>query len=337
MNEKNIKIICGLIASLSFFLVALGGFVRATGAGLSCPDWPLCYGMIVPDDLKNGIAQEVGHRYLAGLTSILTIAAFYFSFQQRFVFPKLFKAMVLAVSVLLVQVVLGGLTVLMKLNPFIVTSHLAMGTIFFQIFAAIAIEAKSEERSEDFHLEKIQRKNLPEQTTAIRWFLFLTFAVFLQILIGGFVGSSGASLVCTGLITCEAFNAVSQDSLLPIQALHMTHRIMAFIILSLLVGTFFYFTSKRLFKKNQRKLFKKILLLLLLQITLGFTNVLFQIPVIITVLHLAVAQLILLCLFHLFKTEKMLSFFEDNRSLEDDSQMSISVRNFRYSKKPTIY
>ena len=57
------------LAGLTYGLIVLGALVRAHGAGLSCPDWPLCFGDLIPQlDFK--VAFEFGHRVLAGCIAI---------------------------------------------------------------------------------------------------------------------------------------------------------------------------------------------------------------------------------------------------------------------------
>ena len=68
-----------LLTGLTYALIVLGALVRAHGAGLACPDWPLCFGELVPRfDLR--IAFEWSHRAIAGGISLLfaglSIAAF---------------------------------------------------------------------------------------------------------------------------------------------------------------------------------------------------------------------------------------------------------------------
>ncbi len=70
-----------LSAALTFPLISLGAIVRLNGAGLACPDWPLCYGavtsltdVVTPAPAGVGIALEVGHRYVAGLLGVLILA-----------------------------------------------------------------------------------------------------------------------------------------------------------------------------------------------------------------------------------------------------------------------
>ena len=53
------------LAGAAWVLIVIGALVRAHGAGLSCPDWPLCHGQVVPD-FDARIALEWGHRLFAG-------------------------------------------------------------------------------------------------------------------------------------------------------------------------------------------------------------------------------------------------------------------------------
>ena len=72
------------LSGVTTCLIVLGALVRANGAGLACPDWPLCFGEAIPRfDVKIGF--EVGHRYLAGLMSLgfVTLAVVVLSIMCR--------------------------------------------------------------------------------------------------------------------------------------------------------------------------------------------------------------------------------------------------------------
>src|SRR5207247_8928819 len=57
----------------TYVLIILGGLVRATGAGLACPDWPLCHGRLIPP-LDPLVLVEWSHRFVASIVGILTVA-----------------------------------------------------------------------------------------------------------------------------------------------------------------------------------------------------------------------------------------------------------------------
>src|SRR5437763_8383117 len=67
---KFIRRIAWIAVGFTYFLVALGGTVRATNSGLSCPDWPLCYGQAFTAIDYHTVLQQF-HRYVAAIFSIL--------------------------------------------------------------------------------------------------------------------------------------------------------------------------------------------------------------------------------------------------------------------------
>lgn len=115
-------------------LVVTGGAVRLTGSGLGCPTWPECTdGSIGPvitqaeDQLHAWI--EFGNRLIAWLILILALAALVYivkRLKSRNDFKRLRLLAVLQILGFLGQVVLGGITVLTKLNPISVSAHFVL-------------------------------------------------------------------------------------------------------------------------------------------------------------------------------------------------------------------
>src|SRR5213596_3830162 len=112
---KFIRRIGWIAVGFTYFLVALGGTVRATDSGLSCPDWPLCYGQAFAAIDYHTFLEQF-HRFIAAIVSvlvvILAISAFRWARNERQV---LIPALIIAPVLLVIQIVLGGLTVLCKL------------------------------------------------------------------------------------------------------------------------------------------------------------------------------------------------------------------------------
>lgn len=281
---KIIKIISIIISFLTLILVGLGGFVRATGAGLACPDWPLCFDKAVPE-MSWGVAQEVLHRYLASIVSFLTIFFAISSYKLREKYSWLWKVSLVSLVVLFFQVILGGLTVLMKLNTFIVTGHLILGTTFFLIFGVttsrIVLEAN--------------KKTIVISRSWKFFFAILSGIVFIQIALGGFVGASGASLACPDIPLC--FGKIFPANASGPQYVQMFHRLLGMCIgLALIACAIRVLSDSKLQGSVLNKLIIFATVLVVIQIALGFSNVYFRIPVSITVLHLIVAELILFIL-----------------------------------------
>lgn len=129
------------LAIATFFLMALGSATRVMNAGLSCPDWPLCYGEIVPTDQMNlQVFLEWFHRVVASTIGLLTAAFLGMTWWYRNLLPKWLPwAAMGAFCLVLFQGILGGLTVTELLRFDIVTAHLGTGLMFFCTLIGIAV------------------------------------------------------------------------------------------------------------------------------------------------------------------------------------------------------
>jgi len=127
------------IASLTFVVIVAGALVTSEDAGLSVPDWPTSYGHILRlPPWVGGIVYEHSHRMIALVTGILTILiAFWTLFVDRRRWMKFLAFGALATIV--IQGILGGVTVLHFLPPSVSTAHSAVGQTFFCIAVAIAV------------------------------------------------------------------------------------------------------------------------------------------------------------------------------------------------------
>jgi len=113
----------------------MGSYVRGMGAGLACPDWPLCYGRLIPP-LEGAILLEWAHRLVVLLVNLLVLGITFVAWRQRL--PERFLAL-LTISLLIVQAVLGGVTVLVRLDPVVVAIHQGLAMIFFGTLVALSV------------------------------------------------------------------------------------------------------------------------------------------------------------------------------------------------------
>ncbi len=106
----------------------LGGVVRITESGLGCPDWPRCHGQIIPP-LEREVLIEYSHRLVAMTVGFLILATTIFAWRSYRSEQTVLIPASLALVLLIIQVILGAMTVRQELPPEIVTSHLGVALV----------------------------------------------------------------------------------------------------------------------------------------------------------------------------------------------------------------
>ncbi len=274
---KLIRRIAWVTVAFTYFLVSLGGTVRIKNAGLSCPDWPLCYGKVFafPDI---GALLEEAHRYTASIVSVLivvlTISALIWARKERQVLIPALIAPVL----LVVQIVLGGLTVLWKLPPTIIAAHLGTALAIFATVITVAVMAgKSAPSKED-----------PDNTGKFAP-LAMTNALFVYglMLSGSYVVGSGASLACPGWPLCGTPPTWAVEYHLA--DINVLHRYVATFVGLVLIWTLISAWRRRKVAPGQAWVALVAGVLFVAQAIVGGLVVLLQRPDLIAILHLALA------------------------------------------------
>ena len=131
-----LKWLCFSAALLTGPLIPYGAFVRLKNAGLSCPDWPLCYGQLLPP-AGYEIALETSHRFVAALLGLLIITITFVSFRQHSNY-YIWGLALFSLVLVCIQGFIGALTVTMTLWPPIVTLHLIGGNLLFGVLVYLA-------------------------------------------------------------------------------------------------------------------------------------------------------------------------------------------------------
>jgi len=169
----------------TLILMAIGSATRVMNAGLACPDWPLCYGELVPKQQMNfQVFLEWFHRLDAALIGVSAIALVVLSWWKRHFLPSWLPwASTFALSLIVFQGILGGLTVTELLRFDIVTAHLGTALLFFITLLVIGTAL------------------MPYQGTGtagkLPWFgLLAAILVYLQSLLGALVASQWALHQC---------------------------------------------------------------------------------------------------------------------------------------------
>ncbi len=132
-------------AGLALGLIVLGGVVRITGSGMGCGDhWPRCNGEWFPPlDLPTMI--EIGHRWAAVLVSLMVVAMAATAWTRHRQEPALRRPATLALMLLVVQVLLGAVTVKLALPPWVIITHLANAMLLLATILVVALRASATE------------------------------------------------------------------------------------------------------------------------------------------------------------------------------------------------
>jgi len=125
-----------IVAGCTFLLLLAGGMVTSTGSGLAVPDWPLSFGKVMPA-MEGGVLYEHGHRIVATFVGALIVVEALWLWRAE---PRRWVRTLgwIALGGVIVQGVLGGLTVLLGLPDPVSVSHAGLAEIVFGITVMIA-------------------------------------------------------------------------------------------------------------------------------------------------------------------------------------------------------
>ncbi len=193
-----------LLTVFTWAQIAFGALVRAKQAGLSCPDWPLCHGALVPNLKLTGVVYEYGHRVFAGVVSALYLLGAVVGWRDPALRQR-FRGLFLGLGLLLVvQAVFGGLTVLLvdksaglaRPATWTVVSHLLLGNTFGALALVTALQIRGIALP-----EPSLARALPAGTHALAsaWL----GCMLLQMVVGGSIAGSLQGLACAEFPTCN--------------------------------------------------------------------------------------------------------------------------------------
>ncbi|MEL6722095.1 MAG: COX15/CtaA family protein [Pseudomonadota bacterium] len=306
-----------LMLVMTLVVIILGAYTRLADAGLGCPDWPGCYGQwLVPEtpaevENKDYLAQrplEVGkgwlemiHRYFAGMLGLLIAGLAAWSWQRRFrQIPQQPVWLPTALlGLVIVQAMLGMWTVTLLLKPVIVMMHLLGGFTLFALLFILMLRLQSAHPS-------------VADADRLRWAARIGLVLLVvQIALGGWTSTNYAALACTDLPTCQGvwwpqmdfaegftlwrgigtnyeYGVLDHPARV---AIHMVHRLGAIVVSIWLAGLVYALVrhSQVLGTMGMR-----MGALLILQVVLGLSNVLFHLPLWVATAHNATAALLLL-------------------------------------------
>ena len=333
MDDSKISKLSFVGALFTLIVISLGAWVRLTDAGLGCPDWPGCYGLLTTPDTVDELAKareyypnadidvgkawrEMLHRYMAGLLGLYVFFITYISIKYS---KRSYMLPVLISILIIIQAIMGMLTVTMLVKPTIVTTHLFFGMLTATLLFINSLKYSNISMSS----EKIPAIALI--VISITWVFLI-----IQILLGGWTSTNYASLACTDFPKCldqwypkemifnEAFNVINlpdvnyEGGILAYGAkvaIHYSHRITALILTFVFISALYV-----VFKLNKHSLLKKLMsisiIFFILQIILGIANVVYSLPLNIAVWHTMNAAILMAlissalyyCLLSFYKT-----------------------------------
>ncbi len=271
---------CFALFAVTTVLLVFGSTVRVHGAGLACPDWPLCFGVVVPE-LDFQVFLEWGHRALAGGVSLGFLALGAGARRQGWFasVPGWSALYAVAAAVLATQIVLGGLTVLELLAEWTVASHLVTGNTFAALLLALALTAR------EAHAPRTRAALDAGRRLAA---FALMVLVPMQLAMGGLVAGSQAGLACGTWPSCTGAATVQGwfPTMAGLVGLQVQHRLLAYTLFAAAWGNVLVQRGGPLARAS-----RVLALLVTAQATLGILNVLWRLPVEVTLAHSAGAAL----------------------------------------------
>jgi len=277
--EATFRVLVTASVVATYLLIVVGGLVRASESGLGCPDWPLCHGQAIPlAQLRGATLIEFSHRLITTLVSLLVVATAIVSWRYYRRETQIFRPSVLALGLLAVQIILGGVAVLLELPPTVVGIHLANALLLFACLIAAALYVVKPWPAENITSAATDR--LPRLAVAA------VVGTFILIVSGTVVAGAEAEDACLTWPLCNG-------RLLPIgndlALLNMIHRYIAGA-----VGLHILYTLVQAWRT--RRTIRAVAvatwatgLLLVAQVAIGAVNVVLDFPVATNVLHLATA------------------------------------------------
>jgi heme A synthase len=190
-TEKLLPRAFAVTVAWTLLLLFLGSVVHATGSSLACPDWPTCYGTMVPN-MTGGIFWEHLHRLVAGGLVLMFSLTTWIAYREAPADKRwIVKACWAGIGLLLVQSAFGGLTVLFKLPPLVSTTHLTLAFSFLSLASFLAATTSRQEVVAPGTNHGVRR-----------WAVAGAGLVFVQCVLGALVRHLQAGMACPDAPLC---------------------------------------------------------------------------------------------------------------------------------------
>jgi heme a synthase len=273
-----------IAAAATLIPVFAGGLVTSTGSAMAVPSWPLDAGHLVPQQWSAGVLIEWGHRALAGTVSILTLtlALWVWIVEGR---AWVRYTALAAFGLVVVQAVLGGLTVLFNLPLALAVAHAMTGQAFFCVMVAIAMFTNPRWET----MAPVARA--PGRAPLAPLAAAATIIIYLQIFVGALMRHMHAGLAIPDFPL--AFGRLVPPMFSVPIAVNFAHRCGAVVVTSMVLWTVARALGRYGDEPALRRPALGLLMLLVIQIGLGAATILSRRAVIPTTSHVAVGAAVL--------------------------------------------
>jgi heme A synthase len=267
-----LPILAVLTGVLTYFLVVLGSTVRVTESGMGCPGWPLCYGQLGPVDNFHSILEQ-SHRYLVTLVTVLVVLTALAAWRFARARPSVLVPAVVALVIIVIQIILGAVTVITHNSPFTVALHLIAAMILLGVVWVTAVASL------------VGRRPAARRRLTL-WGWWAVGATFLVMISGSLVVDGGATFACPSWPGCRALGGANQ----PLVVIQDVHRLVV-LIATILIALFVMQAARRWRAvKGARWVADLVAVLLLAQIAAGGLVATLQAPEALQDLHLALGS-----------------------------------------------
>src|SRR5690349_5415760 len=272
-----------LTAAVTFALIFIGGLVTSTGSALAVPDWPLAFGKLIPA-LEGGVRFEYGHRVAAAAVTILMLTLMGWALRTE---PRRWvrNLALIAFGLIIVQAILGGITVLLELPLPIAVAHAATAQAFFCLTVALAVFTSP------WFIEARPRAEAPVRVPLGMLSAITTAVIYLQILVGAVMRHLGAGLAIPDFPL--AFGMLVPPMWDEYIAVNFAHRCGAVIVSAFIIWSFARVMCAHREEPQLRRPAEALLILLALQVSLGAITIWSLRAVLPTTAHVAIGAAVL--------------------------------------------
>ncbi len=295
----------------TYLLIAVGGLVRASGAGLGCPDWPKCFGLWIPPTDVSGVPAHIDaslfnvtktwteyvNRLLGVTVGFLILGTLVSAFRNYRKVPRVFYPTLAAFILVLLEGWIGGQVVKSQLKPLILTLHLVFALLVVSALLYATVSAF-------FPGGKIKISLSPERLKLARTTLAVSILLLVQIGLGAAVRGEVQIVAESGLARGEWLTQVG--------TLDVLHRNMAVLVSLAIFGLSWLTLAKAEPDPWLRRCAWACLLLVAGQVAAGFGLAYANYPPALQVLHLWFPSLLL----GVFTLQVMLAYRLDPRMQE---------------------